>query len=113
MADGKRRLIEEAKARVELILEARIAEEGMTLDAIEAVVEDTVREVAGWVEERLIAEQQPPPENRAACPRCGAACAYKRDLDTSVLTIHGPRHLRRRYHYCSTCQQGFSPTDAA
>jgi len=113
MAKGKRRLIEEAKARVEEILEERIREEGMTLDEIEAAVEGTVREVAGWVEERLIEEQQPPPANRAACPRCAAGCAYKRDLDTGVLTIHGPRKIRRRYHYCSACEQGFSPTDAA
>jgi hypothetical protein len=34
MAEGKRRLIEAAKARVEQILEERIAEEGMTLDEI-------------------------------------------------------------------------------
>lgn len=113
MADSKRRLIEEAKARVEQILEERIAEEGMTLDEIEAVVEDTVRDVAGWMEERLIEEQQPPPENRAACPRCAAAAPFKRDLDSCVLTIHGPRKIRRRYHYCSACRAGFSPTDAA
>lgn len=113
MADGKRRLIEEAKERVAQILEQRIQEEGMTLDEIEAAVELTVREVAGWVEERLIEEQQPPPDNRVACPRCDAASAYKRDLDTTVLTIHGPRKIRRRYHYCTACRHGFSPTDAA
>jgi hypothetical protein len=112
MADGKQRLIEEAKARVEEILEERIRD-GMTLDEIEAAVELTVREVADWVEERLIQEQQPPPSNRAACPTCGAACAYKRDLDTRVLTIHGSRKIPRRYHYCPVCEQGFSPTDAA
>src|SRR5688572_11033769 len=113
MAESKRRLIEEAKARVEEILEQRIDEEGMTLDEIEAVVESTVREVAAWMEERLIQEQQPPAESRAACPTCAAAGPYKRDLDTCVLTIHGPRKIRRRYHYCSVCKMGFSPMDAA
>jgi hypothetical protein len=113
MAGGKRLLIDQAKARVEQLLEARIDEQGMTLDEIEAVVESTMQEVAAWVEDRLIAEQQPPKSNLSPCPRCAAACAYKRDLDTRVLTIHGSRAIRRRYHYCSACKQGFSPTDAA
>lgn len=113
MADGKRRLIEEAKARVEELLEERIPEQGMTLDEIEAVVESTTREVAAWIEERLIQEQQPPPSNRAECPRCRVVCAYKRDLDTCVLTIHGPRKICRRYFHCAACKGGFSPTNAA
>lgn len=113
MPTGKKRLIEEAKARVEELLEERIDEAGMTLDEIEAVVERTMREVADWVEERLLQEQQPPPSNLASCPRCRTACAYKRDLDTSVLTIHGLRKLRRRYHYCAACKGGFSPLDTA
>ena len=95
MATGKQRLIEEAQAEVARLLEERIDEERMTLDEIEAVVEETMREMARWVEERLIQEQQPPPSQRAACPQCAASCAYKRDLDTTVLTIHGPRRIRR------------------
>ncbi len=113
MSESKRRLIEEAKERVEQLLEERIDEAGMTLDEIEAVVESTMREVAAWVEERLIAEQQPPKANLAPCPRCARPCAYKRDLDTTVLTIHGARRIPRRYHYCAACASGFSPTDAA
>lgn len=113
MAISKRQLIEEGKAELERLLEERIDEERMTLDEIEAVVEETMREVARWVEERLIEAQQPPPSSRAACPQCAASCAYKRDLDTTVLTIHGPRRIRRRYHYCPACRAGFSPTDAA
>jgi hypothetical protein len=113
MATGKRRLIEDAKARVEELLEERIDEQGMSLDEIEAVVESTMREVAAWVEERLIAEQQPPKANLAPCPQCGAWSAYKRRLDTQVLTIHGARKVPRRYHYCAACEHGFSPTDAA
>lgn len=113
MSISKRQLIEEGKAELERLLEERIDEERMTLDEIEAVVEETMREVARWVEDRLIEAQQPPPSQRAACPQCAAACAYKRDLDTTVLTIHGPRRIRRRYHYCPACRAGFSPTDAA
>jgi hypothetical protein len=112
VAGDKRRLIEEAKVELDRLLEERINEDRMTLDEIEAVVEKTMREVAAWVEDRLIREQQPEQKNRAACPRCGAACSYKRDLDTSVLTIHGWRQVPRRYHYCSGCGEGFAPVDA-
>jgi hypothetical protein len=112
MAGGKRQLIEEAKAEVERLLEERIKEDQMTLDEIEMVVEETMREVAGWVEDRLVREQQPEKTNRSACPRCGVACPYKRDLDTAVLTIHGRRKIPRRYHYCAACGAGFAPVDA-
>lgn len=112
MASGKRKLIEEGKAELERLLEERIDEEGMTLDEIEAVVEKTMREVAAWVEERLIEQQRPPESNLAPCPRCRQLGPYKRILETSVLTIHGSRQLRgRRYHYCGTCGKGFSPFD--
>jgi hypothetical protein len=116
MPRDRERLIEDAKARVEALLEARLPEkpeEGMTLDEIEAVVESTLREVAAWLEERLIQEQQPEKTNRAACPQCGASCRFKRLLDTSILTIHGARTIPRRYHYCAACGQGFAPIDAA
>jgi hypothetical protein len=113
MSAGKRRLIEEAKARVEQILDERIDEKKLTLDEIEAVVEEVTREVAAYVEERLIEEQRPAQTNRAACPRCAANCKYKRKLDVNVLTIHGSRKIRRRYHYCTACNGGFSPMDAA
>ena len=113
MPEGKKQLIEQAKARVEQLLEERIDETGMTLEEIEAVVESTTREVAVWITERLIEEQRPPEANRAACPRCAALCKYKRRLDTCVLTIHGPTRIRRRYHYCTACKAGFAPLDAA
>jgi hypothetical protein len=113
MASGKKRLIEEAKARVEELLEERIDEQGMTLDEIEAVVERTTREVAAWILERLVQEQQPPKANRAACPQCATLGKYKRRLDAQVLTIHGPLQIRRRYHYCAVCERGFAPIDAA
>lgn len=115
MAKDRERLIEEAKGRVEALLKERLPAEpegGMTLDEIEAVVESTLREVATWLEERLIQEQQPEPSNRAACPQCGASCRFKRLLDTTILTSHGPRTISRRYHYCAPCGQGFAPIDA-
>lgn len=113
MASGKRRLIEEGKSELERLLEERIDEDGMTLDEIEAVVEKTMREVASWVEKRLIAEQQPPETNLAPCPQCQQLSPYKRIVATGVLTIHGLQPLHRRYHYCGACREGFSPLDAA
>lgn len=101
----------EAHQRLEQLLEARIDEQMMTLDEIEAVVEEIGREMNAWLEERLIRHQEPPPSNQAACPQCAHSGRYKRTLETSVLTSHGPRLIRRRYHHCPRCQKGFSPID--
>ncbi len=111
VAIRKRQLIGEAKERLEQILEARIDEERMTLDEIEAAVESVMREVAEWVEARLIEEQQPARCNEAACQKCGNASRFKRTMDAHVLTIHGLRRIPRRYYYCTACRQGFCPMD--
>jgi hypothetical protein len=102
----------EAHERLEQLLEERIDEQTMTLDEIEAVVEEIGREMNAWLEERLIRQQEPLPANRAACPECAQPGRYKRTLLTTVLTSHGSRQIPRRYHHCACCKKGFSPIDA-
>lgn len=101
----------EAHAHLEQLLEERIDEQTMTLDEIEAVVEEIGREMNAWLEERLIRQQEPVPANQAACPQCARPGRYHRTLETAVLTSHGSRLIRRRYHYCPRCKKGFSPID--
>jgi len=93
------------------LLEERLPEGSLTLEEIETVVEELGREQDRRLEELLIQEQTPPPDNQVACPRCQVPAPYKRQVPLEVLTIHGPRRLLRRWHHCARCRQGFAPLD--
>lgn len=48
------------------------------------------------------------------CPRCGRPCRVRRRWVVRTLrSLHGTHTVRRHYHYCATCQQGWYPLDAA
>ncbi len=110
MATDRRTLIEEMGQEFMRRLEAELPEGPLTLDQIEAVVEQVSREQNAVLVERLIQEQAPPPTNQTTCPRCGAAARYKTLAERHLLTIHGRRLLRRRYYQCG-CGHGFAPLD--
>src|SRR5688572_12162967 len=93
------------------LLEERLPEGPLTLEQIETLVEELGRRQDARLEELLILEQVPPPANQVACPRCHAAARYKRLVALEVLTIHGTRQLRRRWHHCAACHHGFAPLD--
>lgn len=93
------------------LLEDRLPEGPLTLEEIETVVEELGRQQDRRLEELLIQEQTPPPNNQRACPHCHLPAPYKRLLPLEVLTIHGTRRLLRRWHYCGRCQRGFAPLD--
>jgi len=107
----KAALKREALEQFERLMDERIDERPMTLDEIEAVVEEIGQEMNAWLEERLVHRQEPPPGNQAACPECARPGRYKRTLRTSVLTSHGPCRIERRYHHCAHCRKGFSSID--
>lgn len=63
-----------------------------------------------WVAARLDAcfqaREQAQTTASQPCPRCGRRCRVRRS--------RVPRHtVRRHYHYCPSCQQGWYPLDAA
>lgn len=93
------------------LLEERLPEGPVTLEEIEAVVEELSRQQETGLEERLIQEQTPPPDNQVACPRCGGPARYRRLVPRHVLTMHGSRRLVRRWHHCEPCAAGFAPLD--
>lgn len=82
------------------LLEERLPEGPLTLEEIEAVVEELGRQQEARLEVLLIQEQTPPPDNQLACPHCGGAARYKRLVSRDVLTMHGTRRLIRRWHHC-------------
>jgi hypothetical protein len=108
-------ILREVARRSREIVKERLAAAGagpLTIDEIEELVEQANREVARWLEERLIAEQTPEATNCAPCPRCARSARYKETLQTQLLTIHGQQPVTARYHYCECCKHGFCPADA-
>ena len=93
------------------LLEERLPEGSVTLEEIEAVVEELGLVQDTRLEELLIQAQIPPPDNRASCPQCQGPAPFKRLLPLDVLTMHGHRRLQRRYHRCGRCGHGFAPLD--
>ena len=93
------------------LLDERLPEGPLTLEQIETVVEELGRQQDRRLEELLIQEQTPPPDNQVACPRCHAPAPYKRLVPLEVLTMHGTRCLLRRWHHCAACRRGFAPLD--
>lgn len=104
-------LIDELLTRYRRVLEERLPTGPQTLDQIEETVEEISREMEREVERRILDTNQPPRQNREACPRCHAParfrCTYYRDL----LTRHGKQEIARPYYHCAACQFGFSPVD--
>jgi hypothetical protein len=112
-AERRRALIEEMGEEIKRWLDAELPEGSLTLDQIEAVVEEVARKQSAVLVERLVEEQAPPPDNQATCPKCGTQARFKRIVDRHIFTIHGSRLLRgRRYYVCSGCRHGFAPLDA-
>jgi hypothetical protein len=49
----------------------------------------------------------------SSCPRCGKSSTHKQVVRKKLETAQGPFELRRPWFYCTTCEQGFAPLDAA
>lgn len=112
MSTERERLIEAMVQRYRQTLERQLQREPQTLDEIEQVVEDVSVEMERDLEQRILEQRQPPPENQARCPRCGARARYRATHPRVLVTRHGELALPRRYFYCSACAHGFAPLDA-
>jgi hypothetical protein len=104
-------LIEELLARYRRVLEQRLPTGPQTLDQIEETVEEISRDLEREVERRILDRNQPPRQNREACPRCHAPARFRCTYFRQVLTRHADQEIPRPYYHCDLCQYGFSPAD--
>ncbi len=109
----RNRLIEDLVARYRKLLEQQLPRTPQQIDQIEQTVEEIGRKTQQELERHLIDQQQPPPDNRASCPRCGATARFRKFEERSLITCHGEHSFRRRYFYCAACEKGFAPLDLA
>ena len=94
----RNRLIEALVARYRTTLERHLRRAPQTIDQIEAVVEDVSREMDQELEQAILDQQQPPPENQARCPHCGQTARFHGTYARTLITRHGERRLCRRYY---------------
>lgn len=104
-------LIDELLARYRRVLEQRLPTGPQNLEQIEDTVEEISREMEREVERRILDTQQPPRQNREACPRCHAPARFRCTYFRKVLTRHAEQEIPRPYYHCDPCQYGFSPAD--
>jgi hypothetical protein len=114
--EEREKLIAAAQHQLGEALRARLEQAGdrpLTLDEIEALVEEIGREVDARLEQGLLEKHVEPAGNTAPCPECGASCRFKDTHETSWLTTHGEPSLACRYYHCGPCGHGFYPAHAA
>ena len=102
-----------ARLRRELAAEAirrEVGEGSMTMDAVEEASQSDQEVARGAVEDVFGAVQEDGSPKK--CPKCGRKTpvhSYAREK--TLMTTRGEVTVRRNYHYCRRCKNGFYPLD--
>ena len=112
----KSRLLREAEAAIEELLDWHEMTSAPDLTAIEDSVLKVRKQVSQRMAEAVLADQDASQPVEERCPTCGEAMQYKGMKKVVVESRVGTLEVERGYYYCSCCRQGFFPpgqTDAA
>jgi hypothetical protein len=60
------------------------------------------------LEQRVLEQQEAPPEIQARCPTCAGVARYRSTQRRVLTTRHGEYRLRHRYDHCGACHRGFA-----
>ena len=75
--DDRERLIEELVQRYRETLTRHLERDPQTITEIEQVVEDVSVEMDRALEQRILDQPEPRPENQASCPQCHQPGRYR------------------------------------
>ena len=82
------------------------------LSRMELKVEDIKRELGQKEMDRELAALLPETDKPKECPLCGRRVRIRaRLLPRSFQSLSGTHTIRRHYHYCEDCKEGFFPLD--
>ena len=112
----KGKLLKEAEAAIERLLDWHVATSAPDLAAIEDAVLKVRKQVSQGMAEAVLAEQEAKQPVEERCPTCGERMQYKGMRGLQVESRVGLLEIERGYYYCSGCRRGFFPpgrTDAA
>lgn len=104
----KVRLMAEAEAAIERMLEKRSSQEHLTITDIERLARRVGQDVMGAISQRL-AEEEKAPRTSSECPRCGRKMKDKGLKGRTIISETGEVRVERRYYYCAHCQSGIFP----
>jgi hypothetical protein len=86
--------------------------QGGMLAAEEATEQHAHSDSLQTLEQMCRQRMQQQDDRPKSCPRCGKPAPVKtKNRRRTVRTMSGQLVLRRHYHYCERCQQGFYPLD--
>lgn len=109
-ADLKAKLMAQAEAEIETLLEWHEQTQVPTLSEIEEVVLEIRQRLSEGLALSVIeAQEQKRPVPGPACPECGREMSYKGEKGLSIETWVGELSLARGYYHCPTCKVGLFP----
>lgn len=90
---------------------AGVAEKPL-LSRMELRIEDVKRKLGQEQMDRELAALPPENDKPKACPKCGERVRVRaRSMPRTFQSLSGTHTIRRHYHYCDDCKEGFYPLD--
>lgn len=104
---------EEAAALLAEVAREGISKQGL-MTSWERELEEQGRERNRAEMERRLSELPPEDGKPKACPKCGKKVRVRRRaVERTFQSLWGTHTVRRDYHYCEHCKEGFYPRDEA
>ena len=102
----KRRLLKEYEELIEQMLAEKAPDNEIMLGDIEKAAIRVGEQAKQQITQALseVAKRE-----KVICPECGKVVPIKDYRSKQVVTEGGEITLKRAYHYCETCRQGFFP----
>jgi hypothetical protein len=109
-ADLKAKLMAQAEAEIEVLLDWHERMAQPTLSEIEEVVLAIRQRLSEAMALTVILDQETKrPVPGPACPECGREMSYKGEKELTLETWVGELSLARGYYHCPTCKVGLFP----
>lgn len=110
---SKKPLDECSKEELIRELARRNAEDSLDdVTAIEDEIEDAAERIKQAMLDERLASLPEEDDRPKRCPRCGRMVRVRRQaVERNVRTRSGTLKVRRNYHYCDHCREGFYPRD--
>ena len=106
----KERLLKEAEAIIDELLNWEGQTERPNLSAIEGKVLELRQRLSERMAEEVIRGQAAKqPVTGPLCPKCGKEMRYKGQKRVRPQSWVGELEIERGYYYCAECQEGFFP----
>ena len=105
----KKRLMAQAEAAIDQMLNTRKPTDEITLTEIEQLARVMGEQVMQYVTDGLVKASEDKQDPTLCCPDCGKRLHYKGKKDKPIVTETGETTVRRTYYYCPQCRKGIFP----